>query len=188
MPGVTTSTIEVTGSGKVFDLNLELDITHTYHRQLTATLFAPDGTPVELFSNVGGSGDNLTATVLDDQAGSAPFTDTPSGPRGTWPPSTTWPPPAPGRWKSLTTPRATPTRSTVGRSRSPPTEAPGVPGITVDSTSGLVRPPKPSLVIRRRRSPEQRATLARLDLVRSLRTGRRLWSRLVPSKRRPRMS
>lgn len=67
-------------------------------------------------------------------------------------------------------------------------EAPGVPGITVDSTSGLVRPPKPSLVIRRRRSPEQRATLARLDLVRSLRTGRRLWSRLVPSKRRPRMS
>jgi hypothetical protein len=29
---------------------------------------APDGTPVVLFSGVGGSGDNFTATVLDDQA------------------------------------------------------------------------------------------------------------------------
>ena len=79
-PGVTTSTIEVTDSGKVFDLNVELDITHTYDGQLTATLFSPDGTPVELFSNVGGSGDHFTATVLDDEAatsisaGSAPFT------------------------------------------------------------------------------------------------------------------
>jgi subtilisin-like proprotein convertase family protein len=82
VPGVTTSTIKVTGSGKVFDLNVELDITHTYHGQLTSTLFAPDGTPVEFFSNVGGSGDNFTATVLYDAAatsitaGSTPFTGT----------------------------------------------------------------------------------------------------------------
>jgi hypothetical protein len=67
-PGVTTSAIELTGSGKVFDLNVELDITHAYDGQLTVTLFAPNGTPVELFSNVGGSGDNFTATVLDDEA------------------------------------------------------------------------------------------------------------------------
>lgn len=79
-PGVTTSTVEVTGDGKVLDLNVELDITHTWDSDLTATLFAPDGTPVELFSNVGGSGDNFSATVLDDEAatsitsGSAPFT------------------------------------------------------------------------------------------------------------------
>jgi subtilisin-like proprotein convertase family protein len=81
-PGVTTSTIEVTGAGKVYDLNVELDISHTYVGQLTATLYSPDGTAVALFSNVGGSGANFTATVLDDQAttsitaGSAPFNDT----------------------------------------------------------------------------------------------------------------
>jgi subtilisin-like proprotein convertase family protein len=79
---VTTSTIDVTGAGKIYDLNVELDITHTYDGQLTATLYAPDGTPVELFSNVGGSGDNFTATGFDEQAttsitaGSAPFTGT----------------------------------------------------------------------------------------------------------------
>ena len=89
-----SSTIEVTGSGKVFDLNGELDIPQTNHGQLTAILFGPDGTPVELFSNVGGSGDDLTATVLDDQAatlipaGSA--LPAPSSPRAGWPPSTTW--------------------------------------------------------------------------------------------------
>jgi len=79
-PGVVTSTIEITGPGTVIDLNVKVDITHTYDSDLTATLFAPDGTPVELFSNVGGSGDHFTGTVLDDAAGtpitagSAPFT------------------------------------------------------------------------------------------------------------------
>ena len=81
-PGVTTSTIEVTGTGSITDLNVELSISHTYDGQLTATLFAPEGTPVELFSNVGGSGNNFIATVLDDAAassittGAAPFTGT----------------------------------------------------------------------------------------------------------------
>ena len=81
-PGVTTSTISVTGASSILDLNVKLDISHTYDGQLTATLFAPDGTPVELFSNVGGSGNNFTATEFDDAAatsiatGTAPFTGT----------------------------------------------------------------------------------------------------------------
>ena len=81
-PGVTTSTVNVVASGKISDLNVELDITHTYVGQLAATLIAPDGTRVELFSNVGGGGDDFTATRLDEQAitsitaSSAPFTGT----------------------------------------------------------------------------------------------------------------
>lgn len=80
--GVTTSTIDVSNSGTILDLNVTLDITHTYDGQLTANLIAPNGTSVELFSKVGGSGDNFTGTVLDDQAttsitaGTAPFTGT----------------------------------------------------------------------------------------------------------------
>jgi subtilisin-like proprotein convertase family protein len=78
-PGRVTSTIDVSDTGTILDLNATHDITHTSDGQLTATLYAPDGTPVELFSNVGGSGDNFTNTGFDEQAttsiaaGSAPF-------------------------------------------------------------------------------------------------------------------
>ncbi len=79
-PGVTTSTMFVADTGNITDLNVKLDIRHTYDGQLTATLYAPNGTSVELFSNVGGSGDNFTATTLDGDtatsitSGSPPFT------------------------------------------------------------------------------------------------------------------
>jgi subtilisin-like proprotein convertase family protein len=69
----------VDDSGAIVDLIVALDITHTYDAQLTATLIAPDGTPVELFSNVGADGDDFTNTVFDDAAatsittGTAPF-------------------------------------------------------------------------------------------------------------------
>ncbi|MBN2295624.1 MAG: tandem-95 repeat protein [Pirellulales bacterium] len=79
-PGVTTSTINISESAIITDVNVELNLSHTYDGQLTATLFAPNGTPVVLFSNVGGSGDNFTSTVFDGDAsvsitsGTAPFT------------------------------------------------------------------------------------------------------------------
>ncbi len=56
-----------------------LNITHTYDSDLTATIIAPDGTRVKLFSRVGGSGDNFTNTEFFDGAtksineGAAPF-------------------------------------------------------------------------------------------------------------------
>ncbi len=75
------STVTVSGvSGRIFDVNLRLNISTTYDGDLTATLVHPDGTRVVLFSRVGGSGDNFTDTVFDDQAstridfGTAPFT------------------------------------------------------------------------------------------------------------------
>ena len=74
------SDLIITGAGTVNDLNVELDITHTYDADLDVFLIAPDGTRIELFSDVGGSGNNFTGTILDDEAGvsitagSAPFT------------------------------------------------------------------------------------------------------------------
>ncbi|WP_460167820.1 C25 family cysteine peptidase [Thermostilla marina] len=79
-PGTLYSTIDVTGVGTVRDLNVRLYVSHTYLSDLTVSLIGPDGTRVQLFSGIGGSGDNLINTVLDDQAeisinlGSAPFT------------------------------------------------------------------------------------------------------------------
>ncbi len=68
-PGVVTSSLDVSANGMVYDLNVNLDISHAFVSDLAVTLLAPNGTLVELFSQVGGSGDNFGATRLDDQAG-----------------------------------------------------------------------------------------------------------------------
>ncbi len=79
-PGVTTSQLTIPDEGTIRDLDVQLDITHTYDSNLAVYLVSPAGTEVELFSQVGGSGDNFTSTTLDDDAaipitaGSAPFT------------------------------------------------------------------------------------------------------------------
>jgi subtilisin-like proprotein convertase family protein/subtilisin family serine protease len=73
------STLEITETGTIADLDLSLDITHTWDSDLIVELFAPDGTRVELFAFVGGDGDDFSGTYLDDEAGtsiadgSAPF-------------------------------------------------------------------------------------------------------------------
>ena len=65
----------------ISDIDLSLDITHTYDGDLTAYLISPSGTRVKLFSNVGTSGHDFQGTTLDDNAlipitsGTAPFTD-----------------------------------------------------------------------------------------------------------------
>ena len=74
-----TSIIEITDEGTIFDLDLSLDISHTYVGDLDATLTSPAGTQIFLFQGVGSSGNNFTGTILDDEAptsigaGSAPF-------------------------------------------------------------------------------------------------------------------
>jgi len=97
------STIEVPETATVTDVNVRLDITHTWVGDLTITLVNPDGLDVQLAVRVGGSGDNYAGTVFDDDpggylpisAGSAPFSgiwypDTPlsqfdgSLAKGTW--------------------------------------------------------------------------------------------------------
>ena len=66
--------------GKVLNVNVRLDIQHTYDADLDVYLHSPQGTRLRLFEDVGSSGDNFYGTLLDDQAslsitqGSAPFT------------------------------------------------------------------------------------------------------------------
>jgi len=83
VPDLTTvlSPVTVSGvSGKVFDVNVRVNIQHTWDEDLDVFLVAPNGTRVELFTDVGGEGDNFTNTILDDEAGigiasgSPPFT------------------------------------------------------------------------------------------------------------------
>ena len=75
-----TSVINVTDSGVVTDLDVQLDITHTYNADLDVFLISPTGTRIELFSTIGSSDDNFTGTFLDDEAadgierGAAPYT------------------------------------------------------------------------------------------------------------------
>ncbi len=79
--GAVASTLPVTGlAGRILDVDVHLDITHTFDGDLEVYLYSPAGTQVELFTAVGGSGENFTGTILDDEAGTsiaagaAPFT------------------------------------------------------------------------------------------------------------------
>ncbi len=79
---VYTSTINVPSNLVITDVNVTIDITHTWDADLDITLTSPSGTVVELTTDNGGSGDNYTNTVFDQQAttlitaGTAPFTGT----------------------------------------------------------------------------------------------------------------
>jgi subtilisin-like proprotein convertase family protein len=75
-----TSTISVADDETVLKVTVRMNITHTYTGDLDITLISPSGTRVLLVADEGGSGNNFTETVFDDDAatsitaGSAPFT------------------------------------------------------------------------------------------------------------------
>ncbi len=88
-------------SGTIIDVNVTIDITHTWDSDLDISITSPSGTTVILSDDNGGGGDDYTNTVFDDSAGtsitagSAPFTGnfSPEGnlsdfigedPSGTW--------------------------------------------------------------------------------------------------------
>ncbi len=96
-----TSIINVPNAGVLLDVDLRLNITHTWVGDLTGVLIGPNGTRVTLFDRIGANGDNYTNTLFDDDAansinsGSAPYAGTfrPSqpfsvfngiNPAGTW--------------------------------------------------------------------------------------------------------
>jgi subtilisin-like proprotein convertase family protein len=68
--------------GSILDVNVALDITHTYDSDLHVTLISPSGTQLVLFANIGPNQHNFHNTVLDDSAttsivnGVAPYTGT----------------------------------------------------------------------------------------------------------------
>ncbi len=80
--GTTSSFIDVTDTRQIIDVNVKLDITHTFTQDLEISLIGPDNTTVILVNRRGGDGDNFTDTILDDEApanklistASAPFT------------------------------------------------------------------------------------------------------------------
>ncbi|MFT5849029.1 reprolysin-like metallopeptidase, partial [Psychroserpens sp.] len=78
-----TSSVNVSADFPITDVNVTLDITHTWTADLDITLTSPNGTIVELTTDNGGSGDNYTNTIFDHEStngsitgGTAPFTGT----------------------------------------------------------------------------------------------------------------
>ncbi|WP_179021239.1 reprolysin-like metallopeptidase [Winogradskyella forsetii] len=75
-----TSTLTIMDDGEVSDVNVLINIPHSYTDDLVMSLTSPSGTVVELSNNNGGSGNNYTNTIFDGEAatsitfGSAPFT------------------------------------------------------------------------------------------------------------------
>ncbi len=75
----TLSTIEITDSGSIQDLNVQINLAHSWDGDLKISLIAPDGKVIVLSAYHGGSGDSYSNTVFDDEAitaitsGSAPF-------------------------------------------------------------------------------------------------------------------
>lgn len=66
-----TSTLNFTVNGTITDANLLLNIRHTWDGDVGISLTRPGGAAVSLWNNAngncGGSGDNFTNTVLNDQ-------------------------------------------------------------------------------------------------------------------------
>jgi subtilisin-like proprotein convertase family protein len=79
-PSGVSSNLALSGVGVLKDLDVRVNITHTFDRDLEIRLRAPDGTTIPLVVRRGSSGDNFVDTDLDDDAaapiaaGSAPFT------------------------------------------------------------------------------------------------------------------
>ena len=76
----TTSHIAVSGKNRAIgDVNVTLDLVHTYDGDLVITLISPSGTHVVLSNRTGGSGDDFNGTTFDDEStvslttGTAPF-------------------------------------------------------------------------------------------------------------------
>lgn len=78
-----TSTLVVAGeTGSLIDVNVTLDVTHSYDADLDIFLIHPDGTRIELTTDNGGNNDHYAGTTFDQQAevditaAVAPFTGT----------------------------------------------------------------------------------------------------------------
>jgi subtilisin-like proprotein convertase family protein len=79
-PTGATSTINVADARAVQDVNVTVNLTHTWDDDLVLSLLPPASAAVTLANRRGSSGDNFTNTIFDDEAatpisaGAAPFT------------------------------------------------------------------------------------------------------------------
>ncbi len=67
--GSTTSTITVPGSPRIADVDVSINLSHANMPDLDASLQAPGGNHVGLFSDIGGSSVTAMNMILDDEAG-----------------------------------------------------------------------------------------------------------------------
>jgi subtilisin-like proprotein convertase family protein len=81
--GITTSSYTVNDARQILDVNVKLDIDHTFTGDLLISLIGPNNQEITLVNRRGGSGDNFRQTVFDDEAtisiatsGAAPFANT----------------------------------------------------------------------------------------------------------------
>jgi subtilisin-like proprotein convertase family protein len=74
--GSVSSTINIPTTGALCDVNIGVNLTHTWDDDLTITI-AHAGTSVVLVANRGAGGDNFTGTIFDDQATAAISSGTP---------------------------------------------------------------------------------------------------------------
>jgi subtilisin-like proprotein convertase family protein len=78
--GTETSTLTIEDTGAISDVNVKVNITHPYDADLDVYLIAPDGTRIELFTDVGVLSEDFVDTILDNEAsqsitdGRGPFT------------------------------------------------------------------------------------------------------------------
>jgi VCBS repeat-containing protein len=73
--GKTDSTLTIPDSFNIHDLNVQLDITHTWDADLDVYLLGPDGTTrVELFTDAGNGGSNFFDGIILDSEASTPIT------------------------------------------------------------------------------------------------------------------
>ena len=76
---IITSPIVISSMGTISDINVQINLTHTWMADVVATLIHPDGTRIILANQVGSNGDNFNNTIFDQQAaasittGLAPF-------------------------------------------------------------------------------------------------------------------
>lgn len=84
----TTSTLAIADSGCIADLEVDLDITHTFRGDLVVELRSPAGDTVRLHNRTGGSADDLVARYgVNDTAPDGPGSITDfngNAPTGTW--------------------------------------------------------------------------------------------------------
>ena len=76
------STLQVSNLASITDVNVTINISHTWDADVDVFLISPQGTQIELTTDNGSNNDNYTNTVFDDSGatfifnGSAPFSGT----------------------------------------------------------------------------------------------------------------
>ncbi len=71
-PAITTSSITVPGNPRIADLDVSIQLNHTFMPDLDVSLISPSGNVVGLFTDIGSSAQQQLDLVLDDEA-AAPF-------------------------------------------------------------------------------------------------------------------